>query len=122
MASRGPKKLSEHQIGEIFECRNHGMTQTAIAARFRVSQKNISNILLRRVWKVAGGSRTLSFGGPALPRGEGHWKSVLSEKDVRDMRKFNDEGVSIGELSRRYHMHRSSVGFAVRRKTWRHVV
>jgi len=60
-------------------------------------------------------------GGPA-PHGEQHWKSMLTEADVRAMRFLASRGIGNPELARLFGVRPQTVGRIINRKAWKHVL
>jgi hypothetical protein len=56
-----------------------------------------------------------------IGRGEHHYRSRLTEDDVRSIRRLRSDGELMTDLARRYGVHPTTVGLIVRRETWRHV-
>jgi len=56
-----------------------------------------------------------------IRRGEGGGSSVLTEQNVRDIRRLSEEKVTYKEIARRYGIHKDTVYRIVKRKRWIHV-
>ena len=56
-----------------------------------------------------------------MPCGERHWKSKLTERDVREIIKLRSDGMNRYEIADRFHIHFSSVNRIVGRRKWRHL-
>lgn len=49
----GNSKLTNHKVEEVFKLKNLGFSQDEIAKKMCVNQTTISNILLKKTWKLA---------------------------------------------------------------------
>jgi hypothetical protein len=54
-------------------------------------------------------------------RGEGHYRALLTEAQVIEIRALHEAGMSQSELARRYVIAPPTVWMIVHRKTWKHV-
>jgi transposase-like protein len=116
------RKLVEGDVALVVECRNAGMTQADIAARFGVAQSTVSAMLRGVIWKGLVDPKALTFRGTGHVTGEGHHCAVLSEAGVRRMRRLHGEGRSIASLAREFGCGETTTRKALRRVTWGHVV
>lgn len=57
-----------------------------------------------------------------IPRGEEHWRTQLTESDVREMRRLRaDEGLTGRQIADRFPTSKWNVFMILRGETWRHV-
>lgn len=54
-------------------------------------------------------------------RGEHHYRSRLTENDVREIRRLASSGIYQKDIARRYSIRQGTVWAAISRKTWKHV-
>ena len=57
----------------------------------------------------------------ALPRGEKHYRSKLTEADVRRIRELRAKGHKLKEIAAMYGVSYQNVGYIVNRRRWPHV-
>lgn len=55
------------------------------------------------------------------PRGASHWKTSLTDEDVRSIRRRVAKGESRASLARELGLDKTTIGLMVSRKTWGHV-
>lgn len=54
--------------------------------------------------------------------GVNHYKAKLDEDDVREIRRRTKEGETYQSLANDFGVAKSTIGFIVRRKTWKHII
>ena len=55
-------------------------------------------------------------------RGENHYFSKLTEKEVKEMRKMRERKIKIKDISRKFNIHVSTAKNICLRKSWKHVI
>ncbi len=55
-------------------------------------------------------------------RGQLHYKSLLTEESVREIRRLASQGEGVCEIARRFGVRHSCISKIVSRKSWRHVL
>lgn len=58
---------------------------------------------------------------PKPPRGERHFRTTLTEDQVREIRSLGAAGVVLSEIGRRFGISKSAAKHIVRRRRWKHV-
>jgi DNA-binding MarR family transcriptional regulator len=115
--------LSEEDILHIVELYDiHKWTQKEIGEKFQISQVQVGRILRRECFKHV--ERKIFPGVVIKSRtmvGSSHKNSKVSDEQVLEIRRLWSEGVSKGELSRRYSLDRKTVSDMVERRTWKHI-
>jgi hypothetical protein len=57
-----------------------------------------------------------------IPRGEGQWRSLLTDDAVRSIReRYAAGGVSQYALAQEYGVTQTNISHVIRRKSWKHV-
>lgn len=73
--------------------------------------------------RLARGDRHSSRTRPeSVARGDQHGRAVVTERDVRDIRRLRGEGATCAALAALYGVRESTISAITRRETWRHVV
>jgi hypothetical protein len=114
------KLLTDEEIVELRLAYSKGERQTALAARFGVSQSLVSLIVRGdriRYAPVSDNSNRPSN----LVSGTDHPKAVLDEEKVREIRKAYIDGMSVYEISKSFGVNWTTADRVVKRKTWKHV-
>lgn len=57
-----------------------------------------------------------------MQRGEDRFNSVLNETIVREARQMHKNGMKITDIAKHFNIERTTIGNAIIRKSWRHVV
>lgn len=113
--------FTEAQIAQIRDLYAEGnITQDELGERYGVTRNTISQIITGRHWTHAGGAKPAWQG--KRDTGEKHGRSVLTENDVREIRRlYAQGGVTYEALGKRYGVHYTTILYAVTRKTWKHI-
>lgn len=107
----GNTPLTENDVREIRRAHREGAKQGALAEQYKVSQAAISGILRWKTWcHVDPEDR------PAVKPGR------LTDKQVRQIRRLHDTGVSQKALAERFGSNQATVSLIVRRKSYEHVM
>jgi hypothetical protein len=112
-------RLSAGQVRSIRE--NHaagGILMTQLAAEYGVSFNAIWQILHRKTWKHAD---DLPASDKGMLRGEEQPNSVLTEAQVREIRRRLTDGDTQRSIARDYGVNQNAIWKIANRKTWSHV-
>lgn len=100
------------------------MTQSEIAARFRVTREAISRIITGRNWAHIvkdGEPKSLTTPIHRSLRGTSNPSAKLTAEEVVVIRRSYDEGDSTQALAARYHVSNATIRHIVKRLTWKHL-
>jgi predicted transcriptional regulator/transcriptional regulator with XRE-family HTH domain len=113
------KEADIHHIVELYEVYN--WTQKDIGEKFGLSQAQIGRILRGEYFKHVERKVFRSISPTRKKLGEDIKTSKVTNEQVLEMRKLFGEGVSKGELSRRYDLDRKTISDIINYKTWKHI-
>jgi len=114
------EKLSESEVVEIRKRHvNHGTPLPEIRGEYDLETPTASMIVTGRRWpKADGPTRDTMLD---YDKGESHGNAKLTNEDVRQMRRMNEDGYNYGEIAEDYDVHKTTVGRICRRDAWEHV-
>lgn len=115
----GNAVLVESDVQEIKRLLAHGERQTDIAARFGVTQANISEIARGRTWAHVHGP---NMARRTTRRGGCHTSAKLTDESVLTIRELARYGASQKSIAEKFGVTRSNVSAIVMRKTWTSVI
>ncbi len=105
-------------VAEAFIKRIHGKNEVNHKNGFKTD-----NRLVNLEWVNASENayHALKIGTRSTTKGENHGSTVLSDKDILEIRKRYAEGDSQTKLGEAFSLHQSSIHSIVKRKTWKHI-
>ena len=98
-------RVSDADVVRIREDYRAGTTQVVLAARYGISQKTVSSLVVGRARVSAGGPITTGR------------RRSLDPADVREIRRLADEGMSFSALATRFGVTPPTITAALRRDT-----
>lgn len=117
--------LQNDDVIEVFRLRHAGKSHDDIAAMFGVRRTLITRVLLRLRYAHVDVGVLGEMPQPKVKRkyanGARHWKSKLTEDDVREMRRLRAAGWLQKDLAKKYGVDAGTVCWIVNRKSWAHV-
>jgi hypothetical protein len=117
-------KLTEPEVLSARESRSAGTPVEHLARQHGVSHTTMHSAVTGKTWAHVGGPRSAT---PAEghARGEGHYNSVLTEADVREIRRTyrrHCRTFGSGALGRKYGVTPQTIGQIVRGMWWKHLL
>jgi len=115
-------RLTNEQILEIRKTYKETLTsQEELAAKYGISQSQISNIVLGKEWKHLPGYSEQDFTHRKSMPGTRNSQAKLNSEQVAEIRYlYAQGGITQTELSKMYPVNVSQIGSIVRGKSWQH--
>lgn len=116
--------LTVEDVVRIREAYAQGnVTQYELADKYNVTVGAINCMVLGLTWKDVGGPRTKrGHVNPPVKRGEACYQAILTEDDVREIRRlYAAGGISYKKIGDRYGVNATHIYKIVKRHEWAHV-
>lgn len=120
---KGRNILTREQVLEIrSKAKLSGVLKKDIAAEYGVSPQTVSGIVARHIWSFLGDDGEELYPPKPSRVGVRHHKAKLDEAQVLEMRReFAEDGKTYQDLGEKYGVHSKTIGYIIRRTTWRHI-
>ncbi len=115
-------KLNEKEVKEIIKELSRGGDNISLADKYGVAPKTISDIRLHKTWVYLTKDITFPSTPDNLRRGEQNNKSLLNEKQVREIKQLiSENNMSLTAIGRQYNVGVNAILSIKNNKTWKHV-